>query len=185
MTPALDTHQLVGQVVVRSRHKKGWSAEHAAQQARVAQKTWARVENGERVRAQSLMSIANQLGLADDALLTALSQPAGYVELARSLGVAVPSSTGGDALVVEVGTAHETDSAGPATALTAETTFGQPAPGTWVPVAGPGASRLQLVGMLATNLAMDPNRSDLGEEVRVLLAKYSEELVVRRVEPGA
>lgn len=85
----LDAYRRVGQVVRQARKAKGWTAEYASEQAGVAQKTWARVENGEGVRSASLVSIAELFGLQEDALMIALSREDGYLDLARDLGVTV------------------------------------------------------------------------------------------------
>lgn len=90
MQPATDARKLVGMTIRRARQARGWTAEQAAEKAEIAQKTWARVENGEGVRAASLTSIAEVFGLPSDALLIALSRDNGYAELAEQLAVAVP-----------------------------------------------------------------------------------------------
>lgn len=48
----------------------------------------------------------------------------------------------------------------------------------WVRTTSPLVFRLEKVMGLAKDLAIDPDRSDLGEEVRQMLVKYTEELVV-------
>lgn len=53
----------VGNLLRAARTARGWTAERAAKEAGVAQKTYARVEDGEKVRSASLCGISKAFGL--------------------------------------------------------------------------------------------------------------------------
>lgn len=82
-----DTRTQIGLVITSARLSRGWSAQHLADVAGIAQKTVARMETGLPVRGRSWHNVSIAFELAPDAFLLALHREDGYADLAERLGV--------------------------------------------------------------------------------------------------
>lgn len=176
----------LGACVQLTRTRRKLSVEKIAEEAGIGHVTWRRVEDGKTVRVATYANLDSYFQLPPGSMQRAAVDDSHLVGLAQLLDIAHAGDTPPDKFVLSLARTHKvgalkygeidirvqggTASLGMAATGAANVNHAPPE----------HANRLELVASLATDLAMDPARSDLAEEVRQLLARYLEELAVRQ-----